>query len=217
MKNLLRVIVEPGKVFEEDQKPWAPLIATVLIAICYFVVIQVVLKEEIFSMSLQYIEGLPEAQREAATAALQSRTRMVTALFTIILLIPLKVLIQALIYNVSVPLLGGEITYFKSLTVLSFANFISILSDVAKLPIAIFTRNPVPRTDLGILVGNSKSYLATVLSQVDPFTIWSLFIIALGLEKYGKMKKSNAAILVAILWIVYIFGIFPQLMVRGNV
>lgn len=217
MKSLINVFVDPQKVFEEERKPWVPLIVSILIALVYFILIQTTLRQEILAKSLEYISNLPEEQKQRAMAALHSNTRLIAGLITIILMIPIKVLILGFIYNASVPIFGGEITFLKSFTVVAFANFVSSLSAIVKMPIALFTRNPIVRTDLGILFGELKGYLPAVLSQVDIFTIWSLLILAIGLEKYGKIKRSNAYLLVAIFWITYIFLIYPLLVARRMV
>ncbi|MDI6851599.1 MAG: YIP1 family protein [bacterium] len=214
MKNLVRIIYEPDKVFEEEQKPWAPLFAGLLLSLLFFVGIQLLLRQEILSSAMERISELPEEQKLNALKILNSPRRIIFGLVTILILYPLKVALLALIYDVAVPIFGGELSYPNSFTIFSFSSYISSLSSLVKLPVAIIIRNPLVRTDLGVLITGKTSYLATVASQIDLFTLWSLTVAALGLEKYAKMKREQAFTIVGILWLSYIFIVYPLLMVR---
>ncbi|MGB9824787.1 MAG: YIP1 family protein [Candidatus Hydrothermia bacterium] len=215
MKDLMTIITNPGKVFEEERKPWIPIIFTIIISILGFLVLRLALSQEFAEKTRQLIENLPEDQRERALAGLTNTTRMLlVGTITILIVTPIKILLQSLIFNQAAPVFGGELSFLNSMTILSYANFVSSLSLLIKVPLAIITRQPLVRTDLGILFNEIKGYLPVVLSQVDIFTIWSLFIIAIGLNKYAKLDKNKSFLLVFILWGVYILGIAPLLAIR---
>jgi len=215
MKDLISIVVNPSSYFDQRRRPWLPLIATIVISLLGFLAIQFGLKHELMQKTLEYIQNLPEDQKEKALASLTNRNRIILfgALF-IVILTPIKILIQSLIYSTSAPIMGKELPFMESLTITSSANFVSSLSLFVKVPIALLSKNPIVRTDLGVLFERSRGYFPIVLSQVDIFTLWSLFIIATGLQKYGNMKEEESYGLVFLLWLVYIFGIAPLLAIR---
>lgn len=213
--DLIKIITSPSKVFDEEKKPWIPFIATLLISIIGFLIIRTVLASEFSEKALKFIENLPEEQKQRALERIGNLPRMlVVGIITILVFTPLKILIQALIFNTVAPVIGGELSFLRALTITSFANYISSLSWLIKVPIAITARDPVVRTDLGMLFPELKGYLPVVLSQIDIFTIWSLIIIALGLEKYAKIERKKCYMLVSILWLIYIAGLAPLLAIR---
>ncbi|MEO0228718.1 MAG: YIP1 family protein [candidate division WOR-3 bacterium] len=215
MVDLIKIITSPTKVFDKEKKPWLPLVATVIISIIGFLTLRTVLANEFSEKALKFIENLPEEQKQRALDQIGNLPRMlIVGVATIIILTPLKILIQALIFNTAAPLMGGELSFPGAIVVMSFANYISSLSWLIKVPIAIITREPVVRTDLGVLFTELKGYLPIVLSQIDIFTIWSLIIIAIGLEKYAKIERKKGYILVLTLWIIYIAGLAPLLAIR---
>jgi len=214
MRNLIRIIYEPDKVFEEEQKPWAPLFMGLLLSLLFFVGIQLLLREEILSNAMKRVAELPEDQKSNALLILNSPRRIIFGLVTILIFYPLKVALLALIYNIAVPIFGGELPYSKSFTIFSFSSYISSLSTLIKLPVALITKNPLVRIDLGVFFASKTSYLASVASQVDLFTLFALTVAALGLEKYAKVKKEQAFTIVGILWLSYILIVHPLLMVR---
>lgn len=215
MVDLIKIITSPTKVFDEEKKPWLPLVATVIISIIGFLTLRTVLANEFSGKALKFIENLPEEQKQRALDQIGNLPRMlIVGVATIIILTPLKILIQALIFNTAAPLMGGELSFSGAIVVMSLANYISSLSWLIKVPIAIITREPVVRTDLGVLFTELKGYLPIVLSQIDIFTIWSLIIIAIGLEKYAKIERKKGYILVLTLWIIYIAGLAPLLAIR---
>ncbi len=215
MVDLIKIITSPTIVFDEEKKPWLPLVATVIISIISFLTLRTVLANEFSEKALKFIENLPEEQKQRALDQIGNLPRMlIVGVATIIILTPLKILIQALIFNTAAPLMGGELSFSRAIAVMSFGNYISSLSWLIKVPIAIITREPVVRTDLGVLFTELKGYLPIVLSQIDIFTIWSLIIIAIGLEKYAKIERKKGYILVLTLWIIYIAGLAPLLAIR---
>jgi hypothetical protein len=215
MKDLITIITTPAKVFEEEKKPWIPIISTIIISILGFLVLRLALSAEFAEKTRQLIENLPEDQKERALAGLTNTTRMLlVGTITILIITPIKILLQSIIFNQTAPIFGGELSFLNSMTILGYANFVSSLSLLIKVPVAIITRQPLVRTDLGILFDEIKGYLPVVLSQVDIFTIWSLIVIAIGLNKYAKLDKNKSFLLVFILWGVYILGIAPLLAIR---
>ncbi len=216
MKGLIDIIVNPNKVFSEERRPWAPFLATVIISLLYYLSIQLLLRDQILAKSLEYISNLPEEQKERALAMINSHTRLIFGAISILIIIPIKILLQSAIYHFVAPVFEGNLSFKNSLTLLSYANFVSSLSAIVKLPLALLTGDPFVRTDLGFLFPDLKGYMGSILSQIDLFTIWSLYILAMGIEKYGKVKKNVSYLLVAILWLVYILVIFPTFMARRS-
>lgn len=63
-------------------------------------------------------------------------------------------------------------------------------------------------TSLAILLpGDKIDRLYLILSQVDPFFIWSLGLLVIGVLVAMKTTYKNTAVFIGVLWIVYVLAL----------
>jgi len=204
MKKLVEIIYNPRKVFEADGSFVIPFVAVIILSIIFLVILTPVRFEQILQNVTERIKDLPQEQQETILRSMTVKNIIIKGGIAILIMIPIKIILQALIYQVLLPLAGGELSLKNSLFVLSYANLISTFSGFVKVPVALVSKNINVRTDLSILLSSEGGYLWKVLSQIDIFTIWSLGILGLGLSIMGKVEKKKAYILIGILWLAYI-------------
>lgn len=118
--------------------------------------------------------------------------------------IPLKMLIQALIFYILFPLAGGVISWGRSLTAVAFANFVTFIAGVFKLPFIIAFKVESIHTDLSIIYSGEASFLSKLLGQIDIFTLYSLYILAVGLSILGNNDRKKTLVFVYLIWLFYI-------------
>lgn len=204
MKKLIEIIYNPEKVFEENGSFIIPFLTVIILSIIFLVILTPLSFEQILQNVTERIKELPQEQQEKILESLTVKNIIIRGGIAILIMVPIKIILQALIYQVLLPLIGGEISLKNSLFVLSYANLISTFSGFVKVPVALLSKNINVRTDLSILISSKGGYLWKVLSQIDLFTIWSLGILGLGLSIMGKVDKKKAYTLVGILWLAYI-------------
>jgi len=204
MKKLIEIVYNPRKVFQEDGGFIIPFIAVIILSIVFLVILTPVRFEQILQNVTERIQDLPQEQQERILGSMTVKNIIIRGGTAILIMVPIKIILQALIYQVSLPLIGGELSLKNSLFILSYANLISTFSGFLKVPVALISKNINVRTDLSIFLPQGSGYLWKVLSQIDLFTIWSLGILGLGLSIMGKVEKKKAYILVGMLWLAYI-------------
>ena len=204
MKKLIEIVYNPRKVFQEDGGFIIPFIAVIILSIVFLVILTPVRFEQILQNVTERIQDLPQEQQERILGSMTVKNIIIRGGIAILIMVPIKIILQALIYQVSLPLIGGELSLKNSLFILSYANLISTFSGFLKVPVALISKNINVRTDLSIFLPQGSGYLWKVLSQIDLFTIWSLGILGLGLSIMGKVEQKKAYMLVGLLWLAYI-------------
>lgn len=113
-------------------------------------------------------------------------------------------LLSAIYYAVWVFLLKGQGSYQHALSVYGLASFISILEVIIMTILSIvmvkFVTGIHPAAFLDIERGTTLSY---VLSKINPFTFWWLYVIGSGLGKIFSVSKNKSLIAIFILWLIY--------------
>ncbi len=134
----------------------------------------------------------------------------------------IKVLVQALMVWGGVALFKGKIDYKQSLLLVGLVSFITILGDFANVGVIfmngiekVTTMGDVSKTGLNLLFDPDAIGLPlyTFFAYINPFQIWGIIILILGLSIVGEMQWSNATILCLILWLIWVaFPVFSVVM-----
>jgi hypothetical protein len=209
LKSLFEVFWAPSKVFQREEElpnPWIPFAFVILVFFLYLLVTQFTLGQVIAEKAREQIEQLPPNQREAALKALESPVLVYLQIGIRVFLAIFKMFVLAIIYYVTLPLIGGTITFISSLTAVVYANVISLLAIIVKLPISIATKNLSVQTSFALFLQGvpEKSFLYVVAKQLDFFTLWSLVVLGIGLSHLGKVDKKRAIFFVYALWLVWV-------------
>lgn len=119
------------------------------------------------------------------------------------------------LYLLGSMLMGGVMRYKQAVSVWTYSSFApAVLGSVAGVVVALLTPaediNPsqpggMVRANLGVILPHGSSpALAALLSSFDIFTLYGLFLAALGLRKVGKMSKGSAWTVAVGLWLVFV-------------
>ncbi len=209
MKSALKVFYAPNEAMaeiNENPRPWIPFVLVVLLSLVVFLISFTFIKEEAIREAMKRIEELPPEQRDMAMKSVKAGYMMLTGIIGVIVMNPLKMLLQGLAFQGGLKFVGGDAPYNKVLSVVAHANLISVFGNILKLPVIVLTKSPKVHYDLAIFVSSMepKSYLYRFLSQIDIFTIWSLFVLGTGLSVVGNVERRKAMYFVFGVWILYI-------------
>lgn len=206
MRELVLVFTNPKEVFERRPNLWIPFAILLVLALINTVITGPVTYE--FAL---------ERTKEAMEKAGQSfepftYNRFITfSMLGVILVLPLKVLLQGLIYNIFMPLLGGTGFYQYGVIVAVFAAWISTVGNFLKSILMRITKVPIIHFDLGVFMIGKNTYLSRVLTHVDLFTIWGLIVAGVGLSVLYTVNRKKAMLFVFGVWIIYVllFALIP--------
>ena len=226
MSRIIGVFIEPSKAFKHiAEKPeiWGPMLFMFVILLVSSLLTmnkQVDLAVQTASEMMSE-KGLPADTIDQATMVTIWTTRFQSLLQTIGVL--LIWLVFSLIVFIVGLILGQEANYKSSLAVVGYSSLPGILIKSGFLStILLMTRDwsstaefqeAVMRSSLGLytFLGHMEinNNLKAVFATIDPFLIWGIILMAIGLKFANRTKMSNAWTTTIICNIVYIAAMIP--------
>lgn len=213
MNDLLSIIYRPRfefKAIKDNQVNYMIvllilLLITIIQGVVFFPVQgQLMAHNDVFA-------NMPPEQAEKAKA--MGETMKYFGLLAAGFIYIIKILIQALMVWGGVVIFRGKINYKQSILVVSLVSFVTILGDFTNVGI-IFLRGVENVTSMADVskIGLNLFFKAetaglpmyTFFTYINPFQIWGIILIIIGLMIVGEMQLSNATILCLILWLIWV-------------
>lgn len=111
---------------------------------------------------------------------------------------PLLFLIMTLFYKICMMVLGNDTSYKKLLSISIYTSVIGVLGGIVNVPLmAIFGGLDVQYTSLAPLF-ETGTVLHSIGKSFEVFSIWSLVVTAIALQKTAGLRKGQAITLVVI-------------------
>ena len=210
--KVLNLFFEPKKVFESLRiKPtWlVPFIIISLLGIGFFYTTY----PYIMNQQVERIrdnDRIPEEQKQTIIDKMTENShppvwQLFLAPAGTIVTLALVALILFFVFNV---ILGGDSTFRRVFSVYCYSSLIGIPTMIVKYPLIMLKKDINVQTSLALLLSadSKNSFLYSVLSSFDIFTIWQVILLALGMGIIYRFstKKSFSAVLV--LWIIWVLA-----------
>lgn len=123
------------------------------------------------------------------------------AIFTFVFLF----LVTAIYYLIWVFLLKGEGNYSHALSVYGLASFINMIEIIIVAILSLVMMKLLTGFHLAAFLevekGSTQSY---ILSKINPFTFWWLYVVGAGLSKVYSIPKNKSLIAIFVLWLIYV-------------
>ncbi len=221
--RLGNVFGNPQKTFEavEQSPTWViPLIViTLLTVISTQVTFPIIMKTQL--ESLRSNPNIPPEQLEVIEnrfAENVNTQRIITVVSQAIGTPIIFLALAGIFYLIGTVILGGDTTYKKVLSVLSWSMCIFMLSTFVTIPLIIAKGSMNVSLSLAILLPADAigTKLHTFLSKFDFFTIWFLAVFATGFGIIYRFTTAKAYMAVGILWAIWVAlnvalsGVFKQ-------
>ena len=216
-----RILFAPRAVFESirDGVRWEWLVALALLAVIGVSVGSVLVPKVDFAEFLEtQMESrdinLSESDMQEQVA-LQSKVMGVWIRFVQPLVVgPLIYLLVSLVFWVLLKLVGGEAPYSAVFTVFVHSFMPFALASLLWLPV-LFSRQSIEMEAVqtgGILASNlgwlapagTSLAVKTLLASFDVFSLWTAWLLSLGLSVVGRVSMKASGILVGGLWTAWI-------------
>ncbi|MFB9757963.1 Yip1 family protein [Ectobacillus funiculus] len=194
--SLWGVITSPSLQFER-MKQRAPIgLPMLLMAVLYAI---------IGALSAYFVASSPEIAGQMPADMPEEAQFFTSATFVAIMGgagaligIPLLFLITALFYKICMMIMGNDTSYKKLLSILIYTSVIGVLGGAVNvLLMAIFGGLDVQYTSLAPLF-KAGTMLHRVGATFEVFSIWSLVVTAIALQKTADLRKGQAITLVVI-------------------
>jgi len=210
--KILNTFFEPKKVFESLKiKPtWlVPFLIVALLGIGFFYyTYPFIMAQQV--ERIQENEKIPEEQKEKIIEKMTEKDHppiWQLALAPAGSLVAL-VVVAAVLFFVFNVLLGGDSTYRRVFSVYCYSALIAIPSMIVKFPLIMIKENINVQTSLALLLSaNAKdTFLYSVFSSFDIFTIWQVILVSMGMGVLYKYTTKKALTAVCILWVIWILA-----------
>lgn len=221
-QTLTGIFFEPSRVFESlRQRPRflaAAIISTIALLAFTTLFFQRVGYDR---MITEAIESSPRAEQmtpEQKEQAIRMQTGpVVKAIYyaSPIIVVAIIIAAGAALYLLGSMLMGRKLSYKQALAVWAYSAMPPIVISMLLNIVLLFLKSPddydiiqasrrgLVKANLGMLVDPKASpALGTMLSSIDLFAFYGLFLAALGLRKVGKMSSGAAWGIVLTIWIV---------------
>jgi hypothetical protein len=218
MNDLLSIIYRPRFEFKAVKDNQVNYIVVLLILVLLTIIQSIIffpIQGQLLANNDVFANMPPEqAEKAKAIAGVMKYFGLIIAGVLYII----KILVQALMVWGGVSLFKGKIGYKQSLLVVSLASFVMILGDFANAGVIFLTGiekvtslPDVSKTGLNLLFNpdNTGLPLFTFLAYINPFQVWGIVVMILGVMVVGEMELSNATLLCLILWLIWVA--FPVL------
>lgn len=192
MLDLIKVLFEPGAVFERAREKPSFIVPFIGIAIVQLVV---------SFINLPFLKAAMQARMAAAPAGGPDPSKFIgVGLIFVPIGIAIVLMISALVLWVLVSVLGGDAKLGTLLSVAAYAAVPSMVllgivgAIVLQLKGVGAVSSPAdmqPALGLDLLLPDAKDFLGAALKAVNPFSIWGLVLTAIGVSTTHKLSKGT--------------------------
>jgi hypothetical protein len=215
MNTLLEVLFSSptrafGQLRKESKFPALTLTVLLLVA-AVSLVIQLPLTMKILKLSLS---SLPENQMDMAFDVVY-KLRYLQLLGSLLGVAVTLFLYAFLLYIITV-IAKSSLTYIKSFTLILYSYFALLIGDLINTGL-LYVRGfdkiehiyDISLTGLNLMttLDNSGAAVYQFLSLVNPFQIWFIILLSIGLRVFTNIKYTKALIICLIFWV--IITIYP--------
>jgi hypothetical protein len=204
-ENIIGIYYQPAKVFEGmKQKPqWLlPLIIGVLVTV---LVTAIILKPIVFPEQIARINANPDIPDEAKQRAVESMNGTASYIFALAAAAasqPLVMLLIATVYWGLLTMMGGRATFAGMFSATAWAGLVAIPGVIVKVPLMFVQETVKVHTSLALILPPEmeESFTFRLLAQVDVFTLWTLFVMAVGYSVFSGLDRKKSATVVFATW-----------------
>lgn len=192
MLDLLKVLYEPGAVFErvrEKPKFLAPFVG--------IVVVQLIVS----FLNLPFIKAMMQLRAASAPAGGPDPSKFAAiGLVFVPIGIAIALLLSGLVLWVLVSVLGGEAKFSTLLSVAAYTAVptVILLSIVGSIVLQMKGVGAIaspadmqPALGLDLLSPGTTGFMGAVLKAINPFSIWGLVLTAIGVTTTCKVSKGT--------------------------
>jgi hypothetical protein len=218
-ETLGNILFDPGATFESlREKPRFLVAGVILILVSVGVTTLLFQKVNFQDFMRQQIEKSPSTAQmddEQKERIIQMRSGPIArTIASVSPLVALTVIFAAGagLYLLGTLAMGGSMNYKQALSVWIYSSFppliiggiVGIVVLLLKSADSIDLAHPesIAQANLGILAGPSSPVLYAVLSSIDLFQFYGLFLAAIGLRKVGKLSSGSAWTIVLALFVI---------------
>lgn len=214
MSKIINIFISPIKVFTavKEKPDWVLPFIVVLVVVALSALAAVSASrgnEEAMARQEEMMRdrGMSEEQIEQAMNISQGPLPMIFGSIGGAIFVAITLVLFTLILHVFIPLFGGMSGFPRIFSVVCYAALVSLPGAILRVIIMFITKSLFVATSLALFAPaiEKTSFLWQFLNGFDFFVFWEMVLVAIGISVTNEIKRTNAYILVFIIWIISIF------------
>ena len=211
--NILQTLFSPFRAFNElkqEKKFPAMALIIVLLLVAVYLILMLPITAKITALTLSSMP-LPEEQLERSMEILHKMRylQVIGGIFSTAATLFLYALLLYLLTLIAKPAL----TYIKSFTIIVYSYFALLLGNLINIGLLYLKgldniTNPfeISLTGLNLLTSVEQAGLVlySFLSYINPFQVWFIILISLGLKVFADIKYTKALLICILFWVITI-------------
>jgi hypothetical protein len=231
MNTILQVLFSPARAFNELKQQEGKFPGIALIILLLLTAVQLILMvpvvEKIMTLTVSSMP-MPENQLDMALAITHKLRYLIVIgqIFTVAIVI----FVYALAIYIMAAIAKPALSYVKSLAVIVYSYFAVIIGGLVDAGLLyvkglenIHHQYEIVLTGLNLFTSVEKvgGPLYTFLTMINPFQVWFVILLSIGLKTFSGMKYGKALIICIILWlfiVIYSVGsvFFSELVTKSQ-
>jgi hypothetical protein len=212
LSKVVNIFFEPRKVFQSLKIKPTWLVPVIIVAVLgmgfFYYTFPYIMNEQV--QNIRDNDRIPEEHKERIIERIREAEHpplwqmAIAPAGTLISLI----IVAAVLFFVFNVLMGGDSGFRRVFSVYCYSSLIAIPAIIVKFPLVMMKGNINVQTSLGLLLSPDAkgSFLYSVLSSFDVFTLWQVILVSMGLGVMYKFSTKKSFTTVAILWVIWIFA-----------
>jgi hypothetical protein len=206
---------------------WAVPLLVVLLCMAFMMVVRTPYDMEIAQQELERrLATMTPEQAEAARAGMETfmsfPVRLAMGLITAIIMLLIGVVVQAAILYFGALVAGGEVEFGSVFTMSTWTRLPMALYFLVQAVFMVIAQRALNAPGLSSLVAtgdlmkDAQNPLFTLLGRLDPFWLWHLFLIVVGLSVAARFSRVKSLVLTLVYVVVSLaVTTLPTLLVGG--
>lgn len=210
--KVFNIFLEPRKVFESLKIKPTWLVPFLIIAILgigfFYYTYPFIMNQQV--ERIRDNDKIPEEQKQTIIEKMTEKAHppVWQLAFAPIGAMVALVVVSAILFFVFNVLLGGDSTFRRVFSVYCYSGLVAIPSMIVKFPLIMMKKDVGIQTSLALLLSadSKDTFLYSVFSSFDIFTIWEVILVSLGMGILYKYSAKKSFTVVLILWFVWILA-----------
>jgi len=197
VKNLVKVLVKPSKVFEwvrENPNWWMPAILLILITVAGAVVSASVGTEEALKQLQKNADQMPPEALAQAKQMMNSPIAVMFAAVGSFFGVIISLLIQSALLHLGASMFGGRAKFTVGIATVAYASMPIVLQQIIQSIYMLGSGKLVMPGLSSLLPSDQINITQTAfLSRIDIFSIWMIILLIIGFSATYKISRGKAA------------------------
>jgi len=229
LERVIGVFTRPKETFADigARPSWVvPLVIVLVVQLVFMVLVgQHIGWEKVVTQQMEKSSQTQNMSQEQKDQAIQMGTKFAAGMSYggVLIGVPIVLALMAGVLMLTMSMVGGKFNFKQSFAIVTHASLIGVIAGILgmivmflKAPEDFDIQNPLAFNLGAFMPDGTPKALVSLASSIDLFSLWTIWLLAVGYSAAsGKLKFSKALIAVILPWAVYVLCKTGWVAIRG--